>query len=154
MLINFLLNLLDLTGDPNASQYCDWYGNTGATLGAIMPLISSLVFVLVFYYAFSNIKATTTLHLIVMGVVNAIVTFVVTLFMGRSFLANYVTSLGDDNLWYYITTWPFPVDVWMFAVNGVFWSFIFYFVLSCILKTWSNSYNVPFGKSHKKIKKA
>jgi len=154
MLINFLLNLLDLGADPNASQYYDWYQNTGATMGILLPLVVSLVFVLIFYYAWSKVKATTTLHWLIMGILNLLVTFVLNLFMGRSFLANYVTSLGDDNLWFYITTWPFPVDLWMFAVNGAIWAIIFYFVLSCILKNWSSSYNIPFGKSHKKIKKA
>jgi hypothetical protein len=154
MFINFLLNLLDLAGDPNASQYYDWYIGAGAVMGVIVPVVVSLVFVTVFYYLWSRVKATTTFHWLLMGLINAVVTFFVTLFMGRSFLANYAESLGDDNLWYYITTWPFPVDLWVYAVNGVIWSFVFYFVLSCILKTWSNSYNVPFGKSHKKIKKA
>lgn len=154
MLINFLLNLLDLGGDPNASQYYDWYQNTGATIGVLIPLVSSLLFVLLFYYAWSKVKATTTLHWLIMGVLNLMVTFFLNLFMGRAFLANYATSLGDDNLWFYITTWPFPVDLWIFAVNGTVWAIIFYFVFSCILKNWSSSYNIPFGKSHKKIKKA
>lgn len=155
MLINFLLNLMDLGADPNASQYLDWYKTTGATIGALIPLVTSLVFVILFYYAWSKVKATTALHWLIMGVVNLIVAFFLNLFMGKSFLANYVyTNLQDDNLWFYITTWPFPVDLWIFAVNGAIWAILFYFVLSCVLKNWSSSYNIPFGKSHKKIKKA
>lgn len=154
MFINFLLNLLDLAGDPNASQWCDWYAGAGAVLGIVIPIVVSLVFVLLFYYVWSRVRATTTLHWLFMGTINAMATFLVTLFMGRSFLANYVSSLGDDNLWFYVTDWPFPVDLWIYSVNAVIWSFVFYFALSCILKTWSISYNIPFGKSHKKIKKA
>lgn len=154
MLINFLLNLLDLGSDPMAAMYYDWYANAGATIGVLIPLVTSLVFVLLFYYVWSKVKATTAFHWLIMGVLNLIVTFFLNLFMGSSFLANYVLSLDDPNLLFYVSTWPFPVDLWIFAVNGAIWAILFYFVLSCILKNWSSSYNIPFGKSHKKIKKA
>ena len=154
MFFNFLINCLHLADNDVAYIYAPWYEGTGAIIGAIVPLLSSLVFVFLFYYAWSRVKATTTLHWLLMGGLNMLVSFALNLFIGKASLSNYIYEQGDEfeSLRLTISTWPYSTDLWIFAVNGIIWSAVFYFVLSVILKTWSPVYNIPFGKKHKKSK--
>lgn len=153
MFINFLIDLLHLEEIDGPCYYYPWYSGAGAVLGAILPLISSLIFVILFYYVWSKVKATTTFHWCLTGFVNMIISFVLNLFIGRASLANYILSdLGEEyqELWYSVVTWPFSSDIWFFAINGVIWAIVFFFILSLILKTWSPVWNIPFGKKYKK----
>lgn len=152
MFINFLVNLLHLGEYDGTCDYALWYESTGSLLGVILPFASSLVFVLLFYYVWSRFKALNTFHWLVAGFVNLLVTFILNLFIGKVFLADYIVSLGDEyqDLWYNVATWPFTADLWVFATNGIFWALVFFFVLSLILKRWSSIYNIPFGRKFKK----
>lgn len=157
MFFNFLINCLHLADDNVAYIYADWYEGTGAIIGAIVPLLSSLAFVLLFYYVWSRVKATTTLHWLLMGGLNMLVSFALNLFIGKAFLSNYLNDMYTAtnetdyyNMYLTVSSWPYTTDLWIFAVNGIIWSAVFYFVLSVILKTWSPVYNIPFGKKHKK----
>lgn len=152
MFFNFLINCLHLADNDVAYIYAPWYDGTGAIIGAIVPLLSSLAFVLLFYYVWSRVKATTTLHWLLMGGLNMLVSFALNLFIGKASLSNYIYEQGDEfeSLCLTVSSWPYTTDLWIFAVNGIIWSAVFYFVLSVILKTWSPVYNIPFGKKHKK----
>lgn len=152
MFFNFLINCLHLADNDVAYIYAPWYDGTGAIIGAIVPLLSSLVFVFLFYYVWSRVKATTTLHWLLMGGLNMLVSFALNLFIGKASLSNYIFEQGDEfeSLRLTVNSWPYSTDLWIFAVNGIIWSAVFYFVLSVILKTWSPVYNIPFGKKHKK----
>ena len=153
MFFNFLINFLHLEELDGPCYYYPWYDGPGAVLGAIIPFLCSLFFVILFYYVWSKFKATNTAHWCLMGFVNMIFTFVLNLFIGRASLANYVLdTLGEEyqDLWYNVVTWPFSTDIWFFAINGIVWALVFYFVLSLALKHWSSVWNVPFGKKYKK----
>lgn len=153
MFFNFLLYPLHLEELDGPCYYYPWYSGAGAVLGGIIPLISSLVFVFLFYYVWSKHDATNTLHWCLSGFVNAVVTFLLDLFIGRASLANYIqTVLGQDyeDLWFNVATWPYTTDIWIFATNGILWALVFFFLLSLVLKRWSPVWNVPFGKKYKK----
>lgn len=149
---NFLVRLLNLYDNDSTYIYAPWYDGAGAIVGAIIPIITSLVFTILFYYVWSKLKATTTFHWSLLGVVNAIVAFALNLFIGRASLGNYIIEQGDEfqDLWYTITSWPFTTDLWIFAINGAAWGLVFYFIYSLILKRWSPVFNIPFGKKYKK----
>ena len=151
MFINFLINFLHLE-NGDAAYYLPWYTGVGQIIGSIVPFVCSLLFVFVFYYLWSRVKAVNTFHWCMTGFVNIIVTYVVCLLIGRASLANFISGLGDEylDLWFRVTTWPFTTDVWIFALNGVIWAIVFYFILSVLLKRWSPVWNIPFGKRYKK----
>lgn len=159
MFINFLVNLLDLYGDPVATNYAAWYETTGAILGAFIPAIISLVMVILFYYLFAKVKALTLLHWMLTSFVNILIVFTTVLFVGRAALANWVdTNLVafDDSFQYIydsVVFFPFTVDLWIFATNSIVWSLVFFFVWSVILKRWSIYNNIPFGSTNTKVKK-
>lgn len=155
MFFNFLVNLLHLEENAGTCDYVVWYEGAGAVLGGVIPFITSLVFVILFYYVWSKLRATRTSHWCIAGFVNMIIAFVLDLFIGRAALANFITEqLGDEgqDLWFNVVTWPFTTDIWFFALGGMFWCLIFYFILSIILKTWSPVWNIPFGKKVKASK--
>lgn len=152
MFINFIINFLHLEELDGPCYYLPWYEGAGAVLGAIIPLISSLVFVILFYYVWSKFRGLTTFHWCIAGFVNMIATFALDLFIGRASLANYILDmLGEEyqDLWYTVATWPFSSDIWFFALNGIIWAMVFYFVLSVALKRWSSVNCVPFGNAHR-----
>lgn len=152
MFFDFLVSLLHLGESDVASCYYPWYEADGQALCVIIPLCSSLLFVLLFYYGWSRIRAVTTGHWFLAGLVNVIVTFFLNLFIGKSALSGFVRRLGDDyqDTWYAIVTWPYTLDLWFFALNGVIWALVFYFILSLIFKSWSPVWNIPFGRKYKK----
>lgn len=152
MFFNFLIHFLHLDQNEVSYIYAPWYAGAGAIIGAVIPIITSLVFVLLFYYGWSKLKATNTFHWGLMGIVNMIAAFGLNLFVGKASLSNYIYEQGDEfqSLWYTINSWPFSTDLWIFAINGIIWSLIFYFVFSLLLKRWSPVYNIPFGKKYKK----
>lgn len=152
MFVNFLVNLLHLEEFDGTCDYVVWYEGAGAILGIIIPIITSLMFVVLFYYVWSKYKATNTGHWILAGFVNILVAFFLDLFIGRASLANFISELGDEyqDLWYNVATWPFTTDLWVFAVNGAIWCIILYFIFSLILKRWSPVFNIPFGRKYKK----
>lgn len=155
MFINFLVNILHLEEYEGTCDYVVWYEGSGTVLGGLIPFLTSLVFVVLFYYVWSRLRATRTIHWCIAGLVNIIVTFFLDLFIGRASLANFINDqLGDEgqDLWYSVVTWPFTTDLWIFALNGIFWCLVFYFILSVCLKHWSPVWNIPFGKKVKSSK--
>lgn len=152
MFINFLIYFLNLNADEVASAYVAWYGGFGAIIGSVVPAVCSLLCVILFYYVWSKFSATTSLHWLVMSLVNMILTYFVTVFVGKSSLSNYIAvELQDSDLSDTVAQWPFTADLWIFGLNAVVWAIVFYFVFSVILKNWSSSYNIPFGGKAKKI---
>ena len=152
---NFMLNAVDMESSETASVYASWYEGYGALAGAIIPLVVSLIFVVVFYYLWSKLRATTTFHWCVAGFVNMIVTFVLNLFIGKAMLAQYVEEFEDSSYDYIIDTinsFSATLDLWIFALNGIIWAIVFYFIWSVLLKRWSTVYNIPFGKKYKQSK--
>lgn len=152
MFFNFLVNLLHLEELEGKCDYVAWYEGSGAILGGVIPFLTSLLFVILFYYVWGKFRAVRSFHWCFAGFVNIFVAFLLNLFIGRASLANYITEqLGDEgqDLWYAVITWPFTTDLWIFALNGIVWCVIFYFILSICLKHWSSVWNIPFGKKHK-----
>lgn len=128
MFINFLVNILHLEEYEGTCDYVVWYEGSGTVLGGLIPFLTSLVFVVLFYYVWSRLRATRTIHWCIAGLVNIIVTFFLDLFIGRASLANFINDqLGDEgqDLWYSVVTWPFTTDLWIFALNGIFWCLVF-----------------------------
>lgn len=159
MFFNFLVNLLHLEEDPSGVLYVGWYDQAGALLGALVPVLTSLLAVFLFYYVWGRLGAPKTIHWYLVGCCNALVAFVINLFAGRASLARFVDDkigLGEVDaasggvLWIQITSWPFTQDLWFFALNAIIWCVLFYFVFSWILKRWSPVYNIPFGRKYKK----
>ena len=153
----FLVDILDLASDPIAVNYVSWFDGTGTVLNLIVPFAISLLFVLIFYYLWARFKALTTFNWLMTGLVNVLVGFVATLFMCRASLANFIDSSlipldpSFQTAWDNVVYWPFTSEVWMFAVNSILWSLIFFFLLSIVLKRWSIYHNIPFGKKNKKV---
>lgn len=153
----FLVDALDLYSDPVAVNYVSWFTGAGTILNLVIPFIVSLVFVLVFYYLWANFRALTTFHWLLAGLVNLIVGFVVTLFIGRASLANYIDSNlvaldpSFETAWQNVVYWPFTTEVWMFALNSIIWSLLFFFLLSWGLKRWSCCNNIPFGAKNTRV---
>lgn len=160
MSVNFLVDALDLYNDPNAVNYAPWFDGGGTILSLIIPLVCSLFFVLVFYYLWARFKPLTTFHWLLTGFVNLLVGFVIVLFMSRASLANYIDvnlvqldSTTFQPLWDSVVDWPYVLEIWMLAVNSIVWSFLFFFLLSWVLKRWSTYSSIPFGVTNKKVKK-
>lgn len=149
--INFFVKLLKLDQYDSTYVYAPWYDGAGSIVGALVPVVTSLVFVFLFYFVWSRFRATTTFHWCIAGIVNMIVAFLLNLFIGKASLANYIYEQGDEfqDIWYTVSTWPFSTDLWIFAINGVCWAAVFYFVFSIIFKRWSPVFNIPFGKKMK-----
>lgn len=153
MSVTFLVDFLHLEESETAYKYAVWYEGAGQTLSLIIPSIVALVFVVLFYYVWSKVKATTTFHWCVMGLLSMIASFFVSLFVARASLVEWIViELGEesDEISTMVATWPYTTDLWIYAVNSMLWCLLFYFVFSVILKRWSPVYNIPFGRKFKK----
>lgn len=100
---------------------------------------------------FAKVKAVNTSHWCLTGLVNMLVVFVCDLFIGRASLANYILDeVGEGDVYDAVYYWPYSTDLWIYAINGIIWAIVFYFLLSIVLKKWSPVFNIPFGKSYKR----
>lgn len=155
MFVNFLVDTLHLENSETACNYVPWYDGAGQTLGMVIPGLSALLFVLLFYFLWSRMKATTTAHWLLAGFLGMVVTFFASLFIGRTSLGNWILmDLGDEfeDLQVTVTTWPYTTDLWIYALNCALWFLVFYFVFSLVFKNWSTVYNIPFGRKIMKAK--
>lgn len=144
--------------------YGSWYLQDGFKLGLFEAALIAFVFVILFYYVFTMPKISLTLGSMtigkwfLMGIINAVVTMAVTFLTGRSLLLKYIAANGLETYQpgcSQLVTSAGAIDLWLFATNSVILGVIIFFLLSVILKRWSNISVIPFGKKHenRKIKK-
>jgi hypothetical protein len=136
-------------------NHSSWYTNSnGFTTGLILAFAVALIACLFFYYVWGKMRALTMMHYILTGIVNAVVTLLVVFFTARKLLTAYAIEAGlseiDPSILSQIKNGTF--DMWLFAINSAIWGVVFYFLLSIVLKNWSELYSIPFG-SIKRIKK-
>ncbi len=132
--------------------YGSWYMEQGCTLGIIVSAAIALAMVLLFYYLWSRLKPVTTFHWLITMVLDAAATLFAAFFIAKGQLVNYITINGLDQAdpTAFMRVSSGTIDMWLFGINTLMWGIVFYFVFSVVLKTWSTSYNIPFGRGRKK----
>lgn len=141
-----------VSGPSQNEVYGSWYMDEGYTLGLIASAIIAIFAIILFYYVWSKIKPVTTFHWFITMGVAAIIAFFVNFFFAKGRIVTYIINNALDQ------ADPTAIqriemgtlDMWMFSLNALFLTILFYFLFSLIFKRWSNCYNIPFGISRKK----
>lgn len=104
-------------------------------LGIIL-VVSSFIVCSVFYYLLAPVRNQTTWWFTYAGI-NAAINVAAGLFYTVSPLIN--NEISPDNAWSYL-------DCFGFSLANIIWSFVFFVVISLLIKWGSTAKFVPFNK--------
>ena len=104
-------------------------------VGLVMIIVTAIASAL-FYYLFKPVRRQNTMWFVTFGVV-ALINFVFALWYTETPLIN---NEVDSN-----ASWS-TLDSVFFSLTNVLWSFVFFVVISLIIKWWSTCKYVPFKK--------
>lgn len=148
--MNFIYFLV--SGPAQNEVYGSWYMDEGYITGLTVSAVIAILSVFLFYYVWSRFKPVTALHWFLTMGAAAIVTFFADFFIAKGRITNYIAfnALDQADPTAFQRVAAGTLDMWMFSLNSLILSLIFFFIFSVILKRWSNSYNIPFGVSRRK----